>query len=97
MILVNCLDGNFVIGCLDAQSFPKWNVFKLEYWNHAFGLVDSLLEDNGCIIFIQGTNANFVGQVRACAKGSSGFELKNIYYCINSIPSHTKNGKVIIF
>jgi hypothetical protein len=93
MILVDCPNGNLVIGCLDAQSIPKWNVFKPEYWNYMFGLVDSFLENNGYIVFNQGVDAKFGGQVRACAKGSSGFELKKKYYCINSIPLHTKIGK----
>ncbi len=86
MILDDCFDGNFAIGCLDAQNFPKWNVFKPEYWNYTFGLVDSFLKGNGCIIFIQGIDTNFVGQVRACAKGSSGFELK-IYILLNQFHS----------
>jgi hypothetical protein len=95
MILVDCLDGNLVIGCLDAQSIQEWNVFRLENWNYTFGLIDSLLEDNGCIVFIQGADAKYVGQVRACAKGNFGFELKKNNYCINSIPLHTKTGKMI--
>jgi hypothetical protein len=69
-------NGNPIIGCLDAQNIPKWNVFKPEYWNYTFGLVDSFLEKNGCIVFIQGSYANFMGQVRTCVKGSSRFELK---------------------
>jgi hypothetical protein len=97
MILVDCPNGNLVIGCLDAQSIPKWNVFKPEYWNYMFGLVDSFLENNGCIVFIQGADANSMGQVRACAKGSSRFELKKKFYCVNSIPLHTKTGKMINF
>jgi hypothetical protein len=31
MIVVDCLDGNPIFGCLDAQSIPKWNVFKPKY------------------------------------------------------------------
>jgi hypothetical protein len=74
----------------------QWNIFKLEYWNYTFGFVDSLLEENGCIIFIQGTNANFMGQLNVCAKGSFSFELKKKFQCINSISLHTKKGKVRI-
>jgi hypothetical protein len=58
MILVDCLDGNPVIGYLNAQNIPQWKVFKPQYKNHTFGLSSSFLKNNGCIIFIQGANAN---------------------------------------
>jgi hypothetical protein len=56
--------GNLVINCLDTQSTLEWHDFKLEYWNHIFCLVDLFFEDNGCMVFIQGVDANFVGQVK---------------------------------
>jgi hypothetical protein len=93
MIIVDCLDGNPIFGCLDVQNISKWNVFKPKYWNYTFGLINSFLEDNKCIVFIQGVDTNFVGQVRVCAEGSFGFDLKKKYYCINSIPSSTPNPK----
>jgi hypothetical protein len=58
MIFVGCFDGNLVIEYLDAQSIPKWNVLKPTYYNHTFGLSNSFFKDNGCIVFIQGANAN---------------------------------------
>ncbi len=79
------------IRVLHLFFIPKWNVFNPKYWNYTFGLVDSFLEDNKCIVFIQGVDANFVGQVKACVEGSFGFELKKKYYCINSITSSTPN------
>jgi hypothetical protein len=87
--LVDCLNGNPVIGCLDAQSISRWNVFKPTYYNYTFGFDNYFFEDNGCIVFIQGKDAKSMWQVRAYVEGSYGFELKKIYYYINSIPLHT--------
>jgi hypothetical protein len=75
------IKGPFVVeSFVTIDSFDydcnQWNIFKLEYWNYTFGFVDSLLEDNECIIFIQGTNGNSMAQLKACAKGSFSFELK---------------------
>jgi hypothetical protein len=57
-------------------DYNQCNIFKLEYWNYTFGFVDSFLEDNGCIVFIQGTNVNSMGLLKASTKGSFSFELK---------------------
>lgn len=88
MTLVDCPNGNPIIGCLDAQIISRWNVLKPEYQNYTFDFANCFFENNGCIVFIQGIDANFVWQMRAYVEGSYGFELKNIYYYINSIPLH---------
>ncbi len=31
LILVDCLDGNLVVSCFDAQNIIEWNIFKFEY------------------------------------------------------------------
>ncbi len=69
IILVNCPNGNHVIGCINSQNISKWNVFKLEYYNYPFGLAYSLLDqDNGCIVFIHRGNANSMGQLTIVPK-----------------------------
>jgi hypothetical protein len=47
-------------------------------------------------IFYSRNKCNFMGQLNVCAKGSFSFELKKKFQCINSIPLHTKKGKVRI-
>jgi hypothetical protein len=75
LILVDCPNGNLVIGYFDAQIIIEWDILKPIHWNYNLDLVSSFHENNGCIVFIQRVNVNFVGQVKACAKGSFTYEL----------------------
>jgi hypothetical protein len=61
LILVDYPNGNPISGCIDAKALKCGTSSNLNIRTTLIGLVDSLLQDIGCIVFIQRANVNYVG------------------------------------
>jgi hypothetical protein len=59
-------------------------------------MANDLLEDNGCLIVLQGIDDAFAMELFSFARGDIVCTLAKKYICINTILLHTKSGKVTI-
>jgi hypothetical protein len=86
----------FVQGCLDGVQIPPWNAFDNCYWEYDFSMANDLLEDNGCLVVLQGIDDAFAMELFSFARGGIMSTLAKKYICIDAIILHTKSRKVTI-
>jgi hypothetical protein len=58
-------------------------------------MVNDLLDDNGCLAFLQSFDDGFAMELFSFVRGSKVSILAKKYTCINNIPLHTKSRKVL--
>jgi len=53
LIFVDYLIRMPIDGCLDGMQMQPWNAFDKHYLEYAFSMANDLLDDNGCLAFLQ--------------------------------------------
>ncbi len=61
--------------CLDGVQIPPWNAFDNRYWEYDFSMANDLLEDNGCLVVLQGTDDAFAMELFSFARCGIVFTL----------------------
>jgi hypothetical protein len=66
------------------------------YWEYAFLVANDLLDNNGCLVFLQSFGDAFTIDFFFFARGSKVYILAKKYTCINNILMHTKSKRYYV-